>query len=164
MHIFYSFSPTIVIICGGGQLHKYVHTYTYSTYLHSIFYKAHERAVNTTFWREPTWVLALRICCRSSCSAASRLPVGARPWSSGGEPGLMTPGTQPLSWLLAGPAWEENGERKVEQSKTSVKAYCPTLAKGSKWHTIQIWVIDVFIIHIMSSSSRPNFMQKHSSY
>ena len=41
---------------------------------------------------------------------------------------------------------------------------CPTLAKGSKWHTIQIWVIDVFIIHIMSSSSTPNFMQKHSSY
>ena len=42
--------------------------------------------------------------------------------------------------------------------------FCPTLAKGSKWHTIQIWVIDVFIIHIMSSSSRPIFMQKHSSY
>ena len=26
-----------------------------------------------------------------------------------------------------------------------------------------IWVIDVFIIHLMSSSSRLNFMQKHSS-
>ena len=37
------------------------------------------------------------------------------------------------------------------------RLYCPTLAQGSKWHTIQIWVIDVFIIHIMSSSSRPEF-------
>ena len=41
--------------------------------------------------------------------------------------------------------------------------YCPTLAKGSKWHTIQIWVIGVFIFHLMCSSSRPNFRQKHSS-
>ena len=34
---------------------------------------------------------------------------------------------------------------------------CPTLAKGSKWYTIQIWVIDVFLIHIMSSSSQAKF-------
>ena len=41
--------------------------------------------------------------------------------------------------------------------------YCPTLAKGSKWHNITISVTDVVIFYLVCSSSRPTLMHKHSS-
>ena len=43
------------------------------------------------------------------------------------------------------------------------KQYCPALAEGGRWHTIQIWVIYSFILYLMCSSSRPDFMHGHSS-
>ena len=34
---------------------------------------------------------------------------------------------------------------------------CPTLAKGSKWHTISIWVTDVFVLYLVCSSSKKSY-------
>ena len=47
---------------------------------------------------------------------------------------------------------------KIQHVQQAARQFCPTMAKGSKWHTIWIWVIDVFIFYLVCSSFRPNVM------
>ena len=54
-------------------------------------------------------------------------------------------------------------EETTAELEPVMAVHCPTLAKGSKWHTIEIWVIDVFVFYLVCSSSRPNFRHQHSS-
>ena len=44
------------------------------------------------------------------------------------------------------------------------KLCCPTLAKGSKWQILQLWVIHNFRLDSACSTSRPSLEQKNPSY